>query len=360
MPEHPESKDYKVTKATRLFNLLFFLNDRPSGATAEQIRRGVFGYESSKSDEAFERKFRRDRQDLADMGYTIERSEGPSGFENIYKLDVRDIFQSDMQLEYMEIALLEVCARNALEIDSFFMKNELRSAMGKLAPTVDRLPETARKASSAEAEGAKSEKSRTGGGEASEGSTPADGKSIAEAIDAAVANDAMLQFEYRDAEGFSSTRRVYPISAFNYLGDPYLFAFDADREDTRTFKLERILNTPSLEKMDEEVEGVAKSHLEDDPVVLPFQIGDGKFDAKIYISGKRHYNLDNLTKSQGQLQRHGTGFLWEVDAADVNRLASWVVANGPGILILEPEEVARELEEGLQSIVENGADGGEL
>ncbi|WP_148589491.1 YafY family protein [Streptomyces sp. WAC01526] len=56
----------------------------------------------------------------------------------------------------------------------------------------------------------------------------------------AVAEDDRLRFRYTDQHGRSSTRLVEPYRHFLRAGHWYLVAFDVDRDDWRTFRLDRI------------------------------------------------------------------------------------------------------------------------
>ncbi|MGW3012063.1 helix-turn-helix transcriptional regulator [Streptomyces sp. NPDC001219] len=56
----------------------------------------------------------------------------------------------------------------------------------------------------------------------------------------AVAGDGRLRFRYTDQHGGTSTRLVEPYRHFLRAGQWYLVAFDVDRDDWRTFRLDRI------------------------------------------------------------------------------------------------------------------------
>ncbi|MGW0732275.1 helix-turn-helix transcriptional regulator [Streptomyces sp. NPDC002851] len=56
----------------------------------------------------------------------------------------------------------------------------------------------------------------------------------------AVAEDSRLRFRYVDQHGRPSTRLVEPYRHFLRAGRWYLVAFDVDRDDWRTFRLDRI------------------------------------------------------------------------------------------------------------------------
>jgi predicted DNA-binding transcriptional regulator YafY len=56
----------------------------------------------------------------------------------------------------------------------------------------------------------------------------------------AVAEDGRLRFDYVDQDGQASTRLVEPYRHFLRAGHWYLVAFDVNRDDWRTFRLDRV------------------------------------------------------------------------------------------------------------------------
>ncbi|AYG78920.1 hypothetical protein DWB77_01029 [Streptomyces hundungensis] len=62
----------------------------------------------------------------------------------------------------------------------------------------------------------------------------------------AVASDGRLRFRYADGHGRHSTRLVEPYRHFLRAGQWYLIAFDVDRDDWRTFRLDRITDITTV------------------------------------------------------------------------------------------------------------------
>ncbi len=63
----------------------------------------------------------------------------------------------------------------------------------------------------------------------------------------ALAQDGRLRFRYTDQHGRPSTRLVEPYRHFLRAGHWYLVAFDVDRDDWRTFRLDRITDISRVE-----------------------------------------------------------------------------------------------------------------
>lgn len=58
----------------------------------------------------------------------------------------------------------------------------------------------------------------------------------------AIRDRVRLRLEYRRADGETSTRRTEPHRVLSIAGKWYLYAYDLDREDWRTFRLDRMLD----------------------------------------------------------------------------------------------------------------------
>ncbi|MDO5661558.1 MAG: YafY family protein [Brachybacterium sp.] len=67
------------------------------------------------------------------------------------------------------------------------------------------------------------------------------GPPILQALAAAVRDGVQARLDYRRADGHRSTRRIEPYRVLSLSGRWYLFAWDLDREDWRTFRLDRML-----------------------------------------------------------------------------------------------------------------------
>ncbi|MEV0262732.1 YafY family protein [Streptomyces sp. NPDC050617] len=63
----------------------------------------------------------------------------------------------------------------------------------------------------------------------------------------AVAGDGRVRFDYVDQHGRSTTRLVEPYRHFLRAGQWYLVGFDVDRDDWRTFRLDRIADIAAVE-----------------------------------------------------------------------------------------------------------------
>ena len=202
-------------KSERLVNLTIALLATKRYLTKAEIFRTVEGYEGAP--EAMERMFERDKDDLRGLGITIEVGSFDPLFEDeagyritpsSYRLDLGPLDGSD-------IALLSLAAS---AWSGAALEEESRSAIVKLESIgID---------SDAEAI---SLSPRIG-------ATDSRFTSITEAI----INRSQISFDYISADLSITSRKVHPHALRGKSGSWFLIAFDVDKADQRTFRLDRI------------------------------------------------------------------------------------------------------------------------
>lgn len=212
-----------MDRLERLINLVAGLLDAEQPLTREEIRVRVGGYAAD--DDAFRRNFERDKDLLRQMGIPValepldpRQPEGPAG----YRIP-RDRYElADPGLDPDELAALHLAA-SAVDVEGAWGRNASMRALWKLA----------------------------GAGEAASGAgqvaaTRLDpsvaelpgGQTVA-ALFGAVADHRAVQFGYR-----GRIRHVDPWRLSYRNGQWYLAGFDHDRQESRTFRLDRIESTP--------------------------------------------------------------------------------------------------------------------
>ena len=332
----------RLSNVSRIINLIYFLGSpgvrSKGGATSDEVRAQVGGYDPAQSDEAFERQFRRDRKEMASLGFPTEKEPVPGGGAR-WRLAGEGARQEALDLDLKDVSLLEVCARNALESPSFVMRDELAAALAKIKTTLGPV------APAGDAAGPADTDAPAQDGE------PDDAQEVQhvfERVREALAGGLALEFPYRSASGAETRRSVFPLRVFVHLGDLYLLAYDLDRKATRRFKLERFAGLPEAAAASPATVEEALAHRDDEAEVLPFQYGEQRVVGKAYFSPRIAYRAQTLTRARGELADHGAGKLWTVGVADPAAFARWAVENGPGILVVEPPEAARIVREGLE------------
>lgn len=209
------------TKRTeRLLNLTICLLAARRFLSKEQIRAAVTAYQQCPSDEAFERMFERDKDELRELGIPLETgSHDPLfGDEVGYRIDRAAYALPEVSFTPEEMAVLGLAARAWRQAS---LSHAAGTALLKLR-----------------AAGVDPDETAVVGLEPRVGDTEAaflplwsaawDGRPVA--------------FDYRaSGAGEPSRRRVEPWGVLSRSGRWYLVGFDSDREAPRVFRLSRII-----------------------------------------------------------------------------------------------------------------------
>lgn len=310
----------------RLVNLALFLAAARGPVSAERIRAEIAGYPEGQDESAFLRMFERDKDDLRAMGLAIESTP-----EGEYRLDPGRTFVASLDLTAEEEAVLLTVAAVFLDDPSFPFAADLRYALGKVSagPDID-VPAAARLADE---------------------NPEVQGETVATLASAATAGK-RVDFGYTNAAGRSAAHSVEPYGLFLHAGRWYLVGRDVARDEVRVYAASRMNDvaanasrprTPDFERP----AGFDVAEF----IGLPFQYGPGDpFEAVVGFSPAIAWRAHALTGGAGVLRSEGDALVWYVTARDGARLARWAVANGPGITIESPPDVAALLKAGLEEV----------
>jgi len=329
-----------VTDATeRLVNLALYLAAARGPVTRERIRTDVAGYPptAEQDDAAFARMLERDKKDLRAAGLVIE-----SDSEGNYRLDPGATFASGVTLTPEEAAAVRAVGVALLADPSFPFAEELRFALAKIATALE-TPESPVRALTAD------EQPRI------------QGTAVGSLSDAITANKG-IAFGYTNSLGETKSHSLEPYGLFARDGRWYLVGRDTALDETRTYTVGRMRDlsvnpakpeTPDFERpADFDVASF---------IGLPFQYGPSEFTATVAFEPGEAWRAAGLAVGKGELTPNADGgATWHVSARDRRRLMRWVIENGPGISVLDPADVARELGEGLRAaaLVNGGGDRG--
>lgn len=218
-----------VDPAERLLNLIIALTHARVRMTRAQIRATVVGYEqpshgadaedARRKEAAFERMFERDKEELRRMGVPLRTVVDPTHGDEIgYKIDASDAAMPAIDFTPSEAAALALAAEYwqgaTLGPDAHQGLTKIASA----ASAAPRSPLTL---------GART-------------TTASD--ATAAIVDARARRQA-VQFEYTSDSSGLATRTVEPWLILLSGPAEYLYGFDRDRGETRTFRLQRIHGT---------------------------------------------------------------------------------------------------------------------
>ena len=206
-------------RTERLLNLTMCLLATRRFLTKEQIRKTVEGYKDSASDEAFERMFERDKDELRELGIPLETGSNDPMFEDEigYRIDRRAYALPEVSFTPAELAVLGLAARAWRQAS---LSTAAGTALLKLR-----------------AAGVDPDESAMAGLDPRVG----DNDPALQPLWSASFDGRPVSFDYRTPEADSATRRrVEPWGVGVRNGRWYLVGFDLDRGDSRVFRLSRI------------------------------------------------------------------------------------------------------------------------
>jgi proteasome accessory factor B len=210
-------------RTERLLNLVICLLATRRFVPREQIRKIVPGYADSESDEAFERMFERDKDDLRDMGIPLETGSNSAWFEDEigYRIDRDRYALPAVSFEPEELAVLGLAAR-VWQSASF--AHAASQAILKLEAS----------GADIDADALALVEPRVAAAEASFGG-----------LYEAVRDGRPVTFGYRAPGAQQPTQRsLEPWGIVSWHGHWYVVGHDLDREATRVFRLSRVEGTP--------------------------------------------------------------------------------------------------------------------
>ncbi|WP_226347020.1 helix-turn-helix transcriptional regulator [Agilicoccus flavus] len=217
MSESASTPTAAAAKTERLLNLVICLLYTRRPLLKGQIREAVAQYANS-SDEAFDRMFERDKDELRALGIPLVTQHIDTFFDDEpgYRIDRREYALPEIEFAPDEAAALALAARSW----------EHASLAGPAAQALRKLA-----ASGVEADDA----SVLGVEPGIRTSEPA-----FEAVKDAVVTAHPIAFSYRRSGAEPTLRHVQPWGFTSWRGRWYLTGFDTDRGDARVFRVSRI------------------------------------------------------------------------------------------------------------------------
>ncbi|MGZ4624681.1 MAG: helix-turn-helix transcriptional regulator [Kineosporiaceae bacterium] len=205
-------------RTERLLNLVICLLSTRSWLTKEQIRSAVPQYDECATDEAFDRMFERDKEDLRELGIPIVMGSHSAWFEDEqgYRIDRGAYALPDLAFTAQELAVLGLASRVWQQA----------SLAGPAARALVKL-----KALGVETD----EESLVGVEPRVRAAEPA-----FEPLYAATRDRAPVTFAYRSRDGELTTRHLEPWALTSRGGRWYVVGHDRDRQARRSFRLARI------------------------------------------------------------------------------------------------------------------------
>ncbi len=204
-------------KTERLLQVVLCLSQGRRSVSREQLRRAIPDYTACPSDEAFERMFERDKNELRELGIPLETSGEPGDEEVGYRID-RDAYAlPDLHLTRDEMVAMALAARVWRE-------------QGPASAAARALLKLSAEGIDVDPTDLPAIEPRLSGGEAAFGP-----------LTAAVSQRRAVRFAYRAArETKSHLRHLQPWGVVSQRGRWYVVGHDLDRDAARVFRLSRI------------------------------------------------------------------------------------------------------------------------
>jgi proteasome accessory factor B len=309
-------------KTERLLNLVIALLATRRYLSAEQIRRMVAGYEDL-GDEAFKRKFERDKEDLRDLGIPLETgSDSSFDDEPGYRIRRDDYGLPEIAFSAAELAVLGIAARTWQQA----------SLSGAAAEALLKL-----RAAGIDVDAAIPVAIET---------RVATNEPAFDVVRQAATERRPIRFDYREP---GATRHVETWGLVSWHGRWYVVGYDRDRAAVRVFRVSRIVGEPYLDGPPDTVEvpegtdvrAIVLHMVEDSPHRLA---------ARVLV---REGTALGLRRRATSVQPHGDGWdLVEVQVSHAERLADEAAGFGADVVIVEPPEARKAVIERMRAIEE--------
>ena len=249
-------------KTERLLNLVFAMMSTHRAISRSDIRDNVAGYEDASSDEAFERMFERDKDELRSMGLPIETVTDNMGDTLGYRILRSEYEFVDLELYPSDLIVLGVAAQ---VWDQAVLSAPAQTALRKI--------------------------------EAKYGASfvvpPAELSGLVrlQAHDIslpillrAAREKRVVKFNYQNRAGVQTARSIEPWAVICREGNWYCIGFDLDRGEQRTFKLPRIQGHVKI---------TAESHTAPRPETPLMEIpkSEGQITARVTVSFRQGARL---------------------------------------------------------------------
>ncbi len=326
----PTTGSRLLDAAERLVNLALLLASSTRPVSADQCRAAGLGYPEGQDYAAFIRMFERDKDALRAAGLAINVT--ADGDAEAYLLDPEATYARPIELTPEEVSAIRAVAAALMEDPDFPFAGDLVLALGKFSTGDTRGPLATTQLVDEDM----------------------GGQSLyASALAEAVQMRKTVTFEYTNASGSTRRRAVDPYGVFFREGMWYMAGRDQDADAIRTYAVSRMVDldvnpmrprTPDFERP----EGFDVREHER----LPFQIGPRTALARIRFEPDVAWRAESLARGRGTIEPLSDGSaVWTVEAANLERLASWLIAEGPGLHAVDPPELIAALSEGLRAVV---------
>jgi predicted DNA-binding transcriptional regulator YafY len=341
-------------KLIRQLSLISFLMAQGRPVSALEIKREVEGY-SDMNDDAFARRFYADRAELESLGIVLQVEKPGEGFfeAELYALPPENYYLPAIEFSDPELAAMQTAL--ALLDGRFAYAEPLRLALQQVS--------WGRPSPLAAGEQTSVEVSMT---------ASAGGRDLSQRlskVETAISRRKTIEFTYytmqRDEE---SKRRVDPYHLVYRGGQFYLIGHSHERDEVRVFRLSRMRGKVSYaSKAEHDFTPPEDFDRRDYALRADWQMGETQGSAKIFLRERIAWLVERDFGDYGEVRpakaadrAPGKGCIFETEWASARELVSWVLRWRRNAVILEPAELAREVEQRLELLEERHRDDFEL
>jgi proteasome accessory factor B len=310
----PTATSTTAAKTERLLNLVIALLATRMPLSKARIRAAVPQYQGTASDEAFDRMFERDKDELRELGIPLVTAVIDPVFDDElgYRIDKREYALPEIAFEPDEVAALSLAARTWTRAS---LAGPAASGLRKLR-----------------AAGVTLDEQSLVGIEPVVRTT----EEAFEPLRRAVRDRRAVTFGYRKPEQESETRHVQPWGLAQWHGRWYLTGHDLDRGAARVFRIGRI-DTAVTATGPAGAYEIAEDH---DPRQMVDMTQTSSAPPRTAILRVRPGAGNALRRRARTLPGGDDGWVCvEVDFQDVDSLAGEVAGYGPDVIALEPTDL---------------------
>jgi proteasome accessory factor B len=304
-----------AAKTERLMNLVLCLLYTRRPLPKSRIRQMVEAYQRAASDEAFDRMFERDKDELRELGIPLVTEDLNSIFDDEpgYRIDQREYALPDIHFEPDELAVLGLASRTWAQA----------SLAGPAAEALRKL----------RASGIERDADSLIGIEPRLGTV----EPAFEATKNAVLDRVPVRFRYHTGGSAASIERhIQPWGLAAWHGRWYLTAYDLDRRAPRVFRLSRIDGRVERDGPPGSYE-IPAGHNARDMIRTEVPGGDLQ-PAVIRVRQGAGHILRRRARTVGQVD--DTWSLIDVDYTDADSFADELAGYGPDIVVEQPPDLA--------------------
>jgi proteasome accessory factor C len=323
-------------KLIRQLSLIAYLMAERRPVTATEIRRDVEGY-SDMTEDAFARRFYADRAELDALGIHLSVDKPAEGFseQENYSLAPESFFLPSIAFSDEELGALQTAL--SLLDGEFAYAEPLRLALQQVT-----WGRPSSLASGAQRSIKLNITASAGGAELS--------ARLAK-IDTAIYRRKRIEFEYYTMQsGQTELRRVDPYHLLYEAGQFYLVGHSHERDGIRMFRLSRIRGKVSYAtKAEHDFQRPADFDPREYANRVPWQLGDTVGTAEIRVAQRIAWWVERNFGAYGTLDEDG---VYRTDYAIARLLLGWVLYLGEDAQLSGPPELASELGQRLDRIIE--------